>query len=464
MRKTARFLGLIIGSALLFAFPYVSFSQARGPAVPAGFAARVEEYMEAHTKLRRFTGSILVAREGKVLISRGYGFANSEWGIPNTPTTKFRLGSITKQFTSMVVMQLQEQGGLSVQDPICRYLSPCPESWKPVTIHHLLTHTSGIPSYTNLPDYRPKMMIPTSKEEMVARFRDLPLEFTLGEQYKYDNSGYFLLGLIIEKITSKPYEDVVRSQILEPLGMKATGYDHSEAILKQRAAGYAPSGDGLANAAYLDMAQPYAAGSLYSTVEDLLLWDQALYTEKLLRKEALDAMFTPFKNGYAYGWQIRPASPATFGRKQIAHGGGINGFATFIARYPDEKATVIVLCNNQEFPAGNVATDLAAILFGAKYEIPVEHKLAKVDPGIYDSYVGEYELTPGFVLTVTREEGKLMTQATGQSKVEVFPESEMRFFLKAVEAQITFVKDESGRVTALILHQGGRDQTAKRIK
>jgi CubicO group peptidase (beta-lactamase class C family) len=225
-----------------------------------------------------------------------------------------------------------------------------------------------------------------------------------------------------------------------------------------------PSADGLANAAYLDMAQPYAAGALYSTVEDLLLWDQALYTEKLVHRSALDAMFTPFKGGYAYGWAIRTASPATFGRKQIAHGGGINGFATFIARYPDEKATVIVLCNNEAFPAGSVATDLAAILFDAKYEIPIAHKLAKVDPRIYDSYIGEYELAPGLVLKVTREEGKLMTQATGQSKVEVFPESEMKFFLKAFEAQITFVKDETGRVTALILHQGGRDQTAKRTK
>ena len=464
MRKTAGFLDLIISSAFLFAFPYLSYSQARSIAVPAGFVAKVDEYMQAQTKLRRFTGSILVAREGKVLVSRGYGFANSEWDVPNTPTTKFRLGSITKQFTSMVVMQLQEQGRLSVQDPICRYLSPCPESWKPVTIHHLLTHTSGIPSYTSLSDYPRKMMIPASREEMVARFRDLPLEFTPGDQYKYDNSGYFLLGLIIEKITGKPYEDVVRGQILEPLGMNATGYDHSEAILKRRAAGYVPSGGGLANAAYLDMAQPYAAGSLYSTVEDLLLWDQALYTEKLLHRASLDAMFTPFKSGYAYGWTIRPASPATFDRRQIVHGGGINGFATFIARYPDEKVTVIVLCNNEKFDVGSVAADLAAILFDARYEIPVERKLAKVDPRIYDSYVGEYELTPGIVLTVTREENRLMMQANTDPKVEVFPESEMKFFLKAFEWQITFVKDKDGRVTALILHRSGRDQTAKRIK
>jgi CubicO group peptidase (beta-lactamase class C family) len=261
VRKTAAFLGLIISSAFLFAALRSSFSQALGPAVPVDFAAKVEECMQAQTKLRRFTGSILVAREGKVLVVKGYGFANAEWDIPNSPATRFRLGSITKQFTSMAVMQLQEQDRLNVQDPICRYLSPCPESWKPVTIHHLLTHTSGIPSYTDLPDYPRRMMILASKEEMVARFRDLPLEFPAGERFKYDNSGYFLLGMIIEKVAGKPYEDVVRSLIFEPLRMNSTGYDHSEAIVKRRAAGYVPSGDGLANAAYLDMAQPYAAGS-----------------------------------------------------------------------------------------------------------------------------------------------------------------------------------------------------------
>jgi hypothetical protein len=197
MKRNSNLICSILVIALLGISDCSAFARAGGTATPQDFAAKVDEYMQAQTKLRRFTGSILVAREGKVLVAKGYGFANAEWNIPNTPQTRFRLGSITKQFTSMAVMQLQERGRLSVQDPICKYLNPCPASWKPVTIHHLLTHTSGIPSYTGLPDYRRKMMIPTSKEEVVARFRDLPLEFQPGKRYKYDNSGYFLLGMIL---------------------------------------------------------------------------------------------------------------------------------------------------------------------------------------------------------------------------------------------------------------------------
>jgi hypothetical protein len=197
MKRNSNLICSILVIALLGISDCSAFARAGGTATPQDFAAKVDEYMQAQTKLRRFSGSILVAREGKVLVAKGYGFANAEWNIPNTPQTRFRLGSITKQFTSMAVMQLQERGRLSVQDPICKYLNPCPASWKPVTIHHLLTHTSGIPSYTGLPDYRRKMMIPTSKEEVVARFRDLPLEFQPGERYKYDNSGYFLLGMIL---------------------------------------------------------------------------------------------------------------------------------------------------------------------------------------------------------------------------------------------------------------------------
>jgi CubicO group peptidase (beta-lactamase class C family) len=426
--------------------------------------AKVEEYMQAQVKVNRFSGTVLLARDGKILFEKGYGWANAEWEIPNSPATKFRLGSITKQFTSMLVMQLVQQGRIGVQDPICKYLETCPDSWKPVTVFHLLTHTSGIPSYTGLPDYRAKSMTSTTPAQIVERFRDKPLEFAPGEKYVYNNSGYLLLGLIIEKASGKKYEELLREQVFEPLGMKDSGYDHSETVLRQRATGYSLSRGQLVNANYLDMQQPFSAGSLYSTVRDLLIWDQALYTERLLPKAALETMFTPFKGDYAFGWAVREAAPATFGRKQISHGGGINGFSTMIARYPEDRTTIIVLSNNEAAPAGRPARDLAAILFGESYEIPVERKVAKVDPKLYDDYVGQYELAPNFVLTVTREGNQLFTQATGQQKVEVFPESETKFFLKVIDAQITFVRGADGKVTHLILHQGGREQTAKRIQ
>ena len=345
--------------------------------------------MQGEVRANGFGGTILLARKGAPVVAKGYGMANAEWEIPNTPRTKFRLGSITKQFTSMAVMQLQQQGRLKVQDPICQYLTPCPDAWKAITIHHLLTHTSGIPSYTNSPSYVSTMMMPKTVEQMVAGFRDLPLEFEPGSQFKYDNSGYFLLGVLLEKVTGQPYERVLRDQIFTPLGMRDTGYDNTTQILPMRASAYSRQGTEVTNAPYLDMVQPFAAGALYSTVEDLLKWDQALYTDQLLPSAARSAMFTPFKSNYAYGWQAPAPSPQTFGRKQLAHGGGINGFSTMIIRLTDENITSIVLSNVQQASTGRIARDLLAILLGQPYQVPVVRTVAKVDPKVYDAYVGQ---------------------------------------------------------------------------
>jgi CubicO group peptidase (beta-lactamase class C family) len=343
------------------------------PASPpdaATLARRVDEYMQAQHKVKTFHGSILLGRAGIPLVAKGYGFANAEWEIPNTPSTKFRVGSITKQFTSMLVLQLQEQGKLKVQDPVCRHLSPCPEPWRPITIHHLLTHTSGIPSYTGLPTWAATMMVPKTIDEMVGLFRDLPLEFEPGSKFKYNNSGYFLLGVLIEKVAGKTYQEVLRTQILEPLGLKDTGYDTTRDLLPRRASGYTRTATGVANAPYLDMLQPYSAGALYSTVEDLLKWEQALDTDTLIPAAARKAMFTPFKDNYAYGWTVRPPSAATYGRQRIAHGGGINGFSSMLIRVPDDKLTVVVLSNVQESESSRIANDLLSIALGRPYEVP----------------------------------------------------------------------------------------------
>jgi hypothetical protein len=209
------------------------------------------------------------------------------------------------------------------------------------------------------------------------------------------------------------------------------------------------------------MSIPHAAGALYSTVDDLFKWNEALFSDKLLTAKSRELMMTPVKNNYAYGVAVE----TKLNRKTVSHGGGINGFNTFLARFPEEKVTVVVLRNADYGGSGpgRIAQDLAAIALGEKYELPRERIVAKVDPKIYDSYVGQYELGPNFIITVTREGDSLMTQATGQPKIELFPESEAKFFLKIVDAQITFVKDEKGQVTDLILHQGG-DQKAKKIK
>jgi CubicO group peptidase (beta-lactamase class C family) len=422
--------------------------------------SRFEEYMNASVELNHFSGAVLVAKDGETLFSRGCGFANAEHLIPNTAWTKFRLGSITKQFTAMAILILQERGKLKVEDPVGKYIDDAPKAWEGVTIRHLLTHTGGVPSYTDSPDYQTKMMMPETVKSMIARFRDKPLDFKPGEQFHYSNSGYFLLGATIEKVSGKSYEAFLQEAIFDPLGMKDSGYDHAATILPGRASGYSLHGNGLKNAEYLDMAQPYAAGSLYSTALDLARWDRALDDGKLISKESYATMYTPIKSNYAYGWMVTTRG----GRKQIEHGGGINGFATENLRYPDQKLCVIVLCNVLPSNPGRVAHDLAAIALGESYQLPSVRKVAKVDPKLYDAYAGRYEVGPNVVATFTREGDRLMTQLTNQPKFEVFPESETTFFLKVVDATVNFVQDDKGKVTHIVIHQGGRDTKAKRLE
>jgi CubicO group peptidase (beta-lactamase class C family) len=425
----------------------------------APIASKLDEYLSAAAK-QGFTGSALVARYGKVIFSKGYGMANAEWDIPNTPLTKFRLGSITKQFTAASILLLQERGKLGAQDPVCKFFDNCPESWKEITIHHLLTHTSGIPNYTNFPDWRKTMMIPVTMESLVARFKDKPLDFKPGEKMSYSNSGYVALGHIIEKVAGESYESFLQKNIFGPLQMSGSGYDSHDTIMKNRATGYSFRDGKRINSEYLDMTIPHAAGALYSTVEDLFAWNEALFSDKLLSAKSREAMMTVDKNDYAYGLAVTQQH----NRKMVFHGGGINGFSTFLARFPEEKVTIVVL-RNADYGAGpnKISQDLAAIVLGGKYEIPRERVAIKIDPKILDAYVGQYEFPTTFIITITKEGDSLMAQATGQPKFELFPESEIKFFYKVIDAQVTFVKDDKNAITHLILHQGG-DHKAKKIK
>ena len=419
---------------------------------------RLDAQVQAYFQQDKFNGSVLVAKDGKNLLNKGYGMANFEWGIPNGPATKFRLGSITKQFTAMLVMQLEQQGKLKVDDPISKYIPDAPGAWQTITIHHLLTHTSGIPNFTSFPDYTKTMMLPSPPTESMKRFKDKPLEFDPGTKFKYSNSGYILLGMIVENVTQKKYADVLQEQILTPLGMNDSGYDLGTTVIPNRAAGYTRSSKGLVNAEYIDMTIPHGAGAMYSTTEDLKKWDAALLTEKLLPEAAKQRYWTPFKDTYAYGWDVKKEDGVTV----LSHGGGINGFATMIVRVPDEKLFVVTLSNVLPSQAGKIATDLAKLVEGKNIELPKVRTEVSLAPEVLEQYVGKYELRPDFVLEVTREGNQLITQATGQGKIPIFAESETKFFPKVMEATITFQKDASGKVTGLVLSQGGRDMPAAR--
>jgi CubicO group peptidase (beta-lactamase class C family) len=423
-------------------------------------AARIDQVVQSYAADRQFMGSVLVARGTQVVFSKGYGSANLEWDVPNAPNTKFRLGSITKQFTAASILLLEERGKLSIDDPVKKHMPDAPAAWDKVTILHLLTHTSGIPSFTGFADYRKLQAFATTPPELVARFRDKPLEFQPGEKWAYNNSAYVLLTYLIEKITGDTYEKFVRENIFSPLGMNDSGYDSNTAIIPRRASGYTPGAKGIENAGFVHMSIPQGAGALYSTTEDLLKWELGLFGGKVLKPASLAKMTTPFKNDYAYGLEIKPVGP----HKVVQHGGGIEGFNTLLAYCPDDKLTVAVLGNLNGNAPDQIGAKLVALAHGEQVKLPSERKEITLDPEVSGHYVGAYEMAAGGTLLVTLEGSQLNAKLTGQGSLPIFPESESRFFYKAVDAQLDFNKpDAQGRTAEVILHQNGRDRTGKRL-
>src|ERR1043166_4316102 len=411
---------------------------------------RVNEYMNALAKLNRFRGTILIARDGRVLTSSSYGFANLEDETPNTRQTKFHLASITKTFTAMAIMMLAERGKLNPQDPICKYLTDCQVAWQAVSIHHLLTMSSGIPNFTDFPDWLVTRALPSTYTSTIARFKDKPLDFPPGTKYNYSNSGYVLLACIIEKISGKTYEAFLRENIFGPLKMDNTGYDDNKIILTHRAIGYAREGIRLVRAPYLNSSVIKGAGGLYSTVDDLLLWDQALYQDKLVSKKSLDTMFTVHAGDFGYGWHI----DEQFKRRRIFYDGVIIGFKSSISRYPNDKVSIILLTNSDDVFINSAVRDLAAIVFGEKYNVPKERATVRQNVRTYDAYVGRYQLDADMIMNVIRENDRLMGEVDGR-KFELLPETEAKFFVRDYDAQImfTFVKDEKGQVTHLLYNR-----------
>lgn len=311
-----------------------------------------------------FSGAVLVARDGEVLVSDGYGMANQDWDIPNTAETKFRIGSVTKQFTAMSILLLQEAGKLTIQDPICTYIEDCPAAWEDVTIEQLLLHTSGIPSLTEFPDYAQFMGTRATPESTIRRFRDMPLDFEPGSQWYYSNSGYILLGYLINEVSGQSYQAYLNDNIFEPLAMTGTGYDDDRRIIKNRAVGYENS---TRVASFIDMSVPYSAGALYSTVGDLYTWIQALVSGEVVPQTVLDKMWeasVPIPDApdvnYAYGL----ISFSIDGHLTFGHNGSINGFNSTLNYFPDDKITIIVLSNMETGSIQQIVDSTLPMLLG----------------------------------------------------------------------------------------------------
>lgn len=322
----------------------------------------LDQKVDSYLREKNFQGTVLIAKQGKVLLSRGYGLANAEHNVPNTPQTVFRIGSITKQFTAVAILQLQEQGKLSVNDPISKYLPDYPQGDK-ITIHHLLTHTSGIPSITKFPNLSEIERQPSTPTTVITYFKDLPLEFEPGSDCKYSDSGYIVLGAIVEKVAGVSYEKYVQDHFFSPLGMKATYFDHNQSVIPHRAAGYGVGANGeKVNAEFIEMSFPHGAGSLASTAEDLYRWDRALKEGKLLSKDLTKKLFqvqaASENNHIAYGYGFFVDSE----KHTVGHMGSIEGFRAASYRHLDGDVTLILLSNQESTKAVALEQDLYSLL------------------------------------------------------------------------------------------------------
>lgn len=550
--------------AILAAGNAAATSPSAWPA-PSGddaFVKAVDAVMAEVYKPGEPGAAVIVRKDGRTLLRKAYGTADLELAVTMEPDMVFRLGSITKQFTAVSILMLAEQGKLGLEDEITKFLPDYPTHGRKITVENLLTHTSGIQSYTDLPEWLPLLRKDFTVRELIDLFKDKPMQFEPGERWAYCNSGYILLGAIIEKVSGRSYEEFVNENIFKPLGMKHSYYGSTERVIPRRIPGYEKGASGFTNASYLSMTQPYSAGSLLSNVDDLAVWSQAVFSGKLVGKKWLEQAFTPYRlkngesTGYGYGWFIANDR----GHRSVEHGGGINGFTTYEMTFPEDGLFLALLTNSaiegrdpepravkvarlalglpeperkavrlaaadldplvgvyedaakneyyltrdgdklfaqrkggaknellaaslREFflkenparflivkdPKGAVAAlriqgriGPAQVFARTPRPLPAPRKEVSVDPKLYDLYVGDYELAPNFTITIVRQGNRLLSRATGQPEVELFPESETRFFLKLVDAQIDFVKDASGRVTGLVLHQGGQDLPAKK--
>lgn len=370
-------LSQLIGARLLAApSPCVDPVSETKAGLATAAADRANAILKGHVDEQKFMGVALLAEHGKTVFEKAYGWGDMEWEVPHCLQSVFRIGSITKQFTAVGILQLAQKGALKPEDPVAKYVQDLPKAWNGITLHQLLTHSSGIPNYTSVPAFqRQVVMKSNTPQELVGLVKDQSLEFKPGEKWGYSNTNYVLLGMVLEQVSGVKYADYLQKNIFDPAEMKNTAYDSTKAILKHRARGYQTSPHGLENADYLDMSVPFAAGGVHSTAQDLLRWDQVLTSDQILSKVWRDRMFTGYvvttvenkstvgKTSHGYGWFIAKDNS---GQTQYSHQGGSPGFSTMIARYPDRKITIVLLSNlhTPDLSISKVTGELAEIVMG----------------------------------------------------------------------------------------------------
>ncbi len=408
----------------------------------------VDEFVQQQMKKKQIPGvALLVIQQGTTVKEQGYGFANIELEVPVRPETIFQSGSVGKQFTATAIMMLMEQGKLKLDDPISKYLK-VPGRWKGITIRHMLTHTSGLGDYPDDFNFRKDY----TEDELLPIVAKTPLKTPPGEKWAYSNLAYLTLGVLIHKVSGQFYGDFLRDHVWKPIGMDSTRIISEADIVPNRADGYQLENQKIKNQEWIaPMINTTADGSMYFNIVDLAKWDAALYTDRLIKKESLDQMWTPVKlnNGstypYGFGWRVDQVN----GHRRIEHGGAWQGFTTQISRYVDDRLTVIVLTNlegaNPEFIAHSVAG-----LYLPAVALP-KHTAISLPPEVLQSYSGKYQVEKGSIVTVSADANQVKAKWS-ETVYELLPESETSFFQEDSETTVTFKKDEQGKVTGLIWH------------
>ena len=391
--------------------------------------------------------TVLVASKGQIIYKKAFGMANLEYNIPMQVDNIFRIGSITKQFTAVAILQLMEQGKLNLQDDITKFIPDYPMHGHKITIEHLLTHTSGIRNYTELKDFENRMSLNVNPSEFIENFKNQPMEFAPGTKLNYSNSGYFLLGYIIEKISGKTYPQYVEENFFKPLGMTNSMYGSDSKIIKNRASAYDRDSIGVVNAPHLSMTQPYSAGSIQSTVEDLFKWHQAIHSYKLLKKESLDKAYTKYKltdgteTDYGYGWFLKNIQESP----TIEHSGGINGFLTQSIYLPKEDVFVVVFSNCICNAPMAIGVKIAALAVGKPYEF----KEIPVEATQLNAYTGVYENVKAEQLFITIKDNHLYSQQSGDAKFKLKAFQKDQFFIENMMTTIEFTRNNKGEIEKL---------------
>lgn len=404
---------------------------------------KISEYMKIYTKTWAFSGSIAAMKNGEIIFSKGYGYANIEHKVKNTVETKYRIWSITKQVTAAAILLLEEMGLLKVEDSLKKYFPEWTELDERVTIHHLLSHTSGVFNYSNLPNsHKVFQRMYHEKSELIDMFTSSPLDFEPGTKWNYSNTGYYLLGLLIEKLSGKTYSEFLTENIFVPLGMLHTGVDGEKEILKNKASGYYLNGDDLIPCNYINMNLIFSSGGMYSTVEDLMLWSKGLSSGNLLSETSMEKMNTPYKNNYGYGVAINMND----NRKVVHHNGGCEGFLAEIHRYTDDDFAVVVLSNYGFTAVNKLCKVIASIVFEEDYEMPTKPEVIHLKEDLLKSYLGVYE-EKGTKLEIKRVNDDLSLIIGDEYVLPIYPINEHAFHHTWIDEDYEVTMDDNGQLS-----------------